>query len=214
MPGDDKNHSLRITALRGGSVSEISVFLADLEGAYNALYWFNLDIPTLRPIFRYDPLFLGFPPTFQAGQIDQIVPQRRLQLARVSIQSPGFWEVLGSLNPLVQIREYLKERHERRKDRTYREPAEAERLRLENEVLQGTIRAADRRDLRERLEMLREFGGDERVEQLIWSQLGPSLARLGRHQDSGLIAGPEPNGDEERHDPNPNPYGAREIDLD
>ena len=126
--------------------------------------------------------------------------------------------MLGSVNPLVQIREYLKERHERRKDRTYREPAEADRLRLENEVLQQTIRAADLRDLRERLEMLREFGGDERVEQLLWSQLGPSLARLGWHQDSGLIGGPEPNGDEERHGPNPydppKPHGAREIDLD
>ena len=89
-------------------------------------------------------------------------------------------------------------------------PPKRERLRLENEVLQETIRAADRRDLRERLEMLREFGGDERVEQLIWSQLGPSLARLGRHQDSGLIAGPEPNGDEERHHPNPRTRMVRE----
>jgi hypothetical protein len=168
MPADEENHTLRIRALRGGSISEISVFLADLEGAYNALYWFNIDIPTRRPIFRYDPLFLSFSPTFQAGQIDQIVPERRLQLTRVSIQSPGFWEVLGSLNPLLQIREYLKDRHERRKDRSYREPAERERLRLENEVLQRTIRTADLRDLRERLEMLRDFGGDERVEQLLW----------------------------------------------
>jgi hypothetical protein len=202
MPGDDDRHSLRIRALRGGSVSEVATFLVDLEGAYNALYWFSSGI---HGFFRHGPLYISASPPFQVGQADQIVPERRLQLIRVSIQSHGFWEVLGSLNPLLQIREYLKDRHERRKDRAYREPAEAERLRLENEVLQRTIRAADLHEVRETLEMLREFGDDERVEQLLWSQLGPPLARLGRHQDSGLIEGPEDDGKEQHATSEPGP---------
>jgi len=44
-----------------------------------------------------------------------VLPSERLFFSKVNIQSPGFWEVMGSLNPLQQIREYLKDRHERKK---------------------------------------------------------------------------------------------------
>jgi hypothetical protein len=56
----------------------------------------------------------------------------RLILSSVKLASPGFWEVLGTLNPLEVTRQYLNDRHERRKDRDYRESAEKRRLELEN----------------------------------------------------------------------------------
>jgi hypothetical protein len=36
------------------------------------------------------------------------------------MNSPCFLDFLGSLNPFQQIREYLKDRHERKKDNCYR----------------------------------------------------------------------------------------------
>jgi len=79
----------------------------------------------------YDPLYLEIfwgDPYFNKAVLpnllelqtkldkDNIIPQdERLVISKVTFQSPGFWEFLGSLNPLEQIREYLKDRHERQK---------------------------------------------------------------------------------------------------
>ncbi len=51
---------------------------------------------------------------------------------------------------------WLRDRHERRKDRAYREPAEARRLNLEND-------AQELANHRQRLELAREFGAPEDV---------------------------------------------------
>jgi hypothetical protein len=68
----------------------------------------------------------------------------RLILKSVELHSPGNWEFLGKLNPLETIRQYLQDRHERRKDRQYKEPAEKRAMELdnmlrENQVLRGQI---------------------------------------------------------------------------
>lgn len=52
----------------------------------------------------------------------------RLIILKVNIQSPDFWEVIGSLNPLEQIREFLKDRHERKIDDHYRSRAKIRQL--------------------------------------------------------------------------------------
>lgn len=54
-PIDDggSEQSLRIEALRGGTVTEVVSFLADIEDAYNALYSFNLIISRWHPRRRY-----------------------------------------------------------------------------------------------------------------------------------------------------------------
>ena len=64
-------------------------------------------------------------------------PKDLLEIASISIHSPGFWEVLGGLNPLQQIREYLNDRHKRRQDREFREAAEKKKLEIENELAPG-----------------------------------------------------------------------------
>ncbi len=113
----EETGKLVIVAERGGSVAEISAFLSDLENAYLALYTLDL---LLLPAGRW-PLPYPFPP-FSSPQFvplttDALPPNARLTLERVRIESPGIWEFLGSLNPLQQIREYLKDRHSRRQDR-------------------------------------------------------------------------------------------------
>lgn len=193
---------LKLRALRGGTVTEITAFLADMEGAYNALYSFNLTVAhwyhgrrRWRRFIDPDDFFSLL--SIEAGiapypnYAEYVLPEYRLDLARVSIQSPGFWEFVGSLNPLQQLREYLKDRHERRKDFEYREPAEKEKLRLENELLQRVILEKETSTLRDELAIMREVGFDDsEIKQFIWSRLGPPLSRLGRHQDTKLIEGP------------------------
>ncbi len=178
---------IQIKGLRGGGIAEITSFLTDMEGAYNSLYIFERHL-TLSENSRI--FVLGLHNTFLGNFANEVPPQDRLEISKISIQSPGFWEFLGQLNPLQQIREYLNERHERRKDREYRELSEKEKLTLDNELLQRQILEKDTAILRDHLIMLKEFGFDENsIRDLIWEKLGPQFSKLGRHQDRGLIEG-------------------------
>lgn len=198
----DAEGPIRIKALRSGTVAEVVTFLEDMERAYNSLYSFDMTISRWFKARRYWRRFLGPPeeflgllsfedrPAHFSDDPGTMLPEYRLELRSISIQSPGFWEFIGALNPLQQLREFLNDRHERRKDHEYRELAEKERLRLDNELLQRQIWEKENSILRDQLSIMREFGlGDTEIRQFIWSRLGVSLSQLGRHQDSGLIEG-------------------------
>ena len=58
-----------------------------------------------------------------------------LELNGVVLQSPGWWEFLGSLNPLKAIMDYMNMRHEQAKDNTYRNRLDQERKVIENDIL-------------------------------------------------------------------------------
>jgi hypothetical protein len=112
-----------------------------------------------------------------------VLPSDRLVISKVNIQSPGFWEFLGSLNPLQQIREYLKDRHERKKDNEYRSRQEEELAELE---------IVERRDniVNGRIVTLKELGySDVEIRQFVTAMVIEPLNRLGRHQDRGQIEG-------------------------
>jgi hypothetical protein len=114
-----------------------------------------------------------------------VIPSDRLNILKINIQSPGFWEFLGSLNPLQQIKEYLKDKHEREKDRNYRS-------RQEEEL--GELSIWEKRDaiLRQRIEMLRSLGyEDAEIRQLVVSMVIEPLNKLGNHQENGQIDGIE-----------------------
>lgn len=192
--------SLRIAAERGGTIEEITSFLSDLQNAYVALYHLNKFSIDLRRLHRRIPLDmlldLGYPLSpfnaYGAPSLNpqQIAPRNWLVLSRVEIQSPGFWEVLGSLNPLQQIREYLNDRHKRRQDRDFREAAEKEKLQLENQLIKLQIYEKENSVLRERIAIVKELGySDADIEQLIWASVGIPMSRLGKHQDTKLIGG-------------------------
>jgi hypothetical protein len=203
---------LKIRALRGGTVSEVSRFLRDMDDAYVALYSLSMMQLGSSPKLFERLLFDGpYPPRRMMEYLmlsgfgrsidtdnnwlatEEIEPEYKLEIRRILIQSPGFWEFVGGLNPLQQIREYLNDRHERRKDQEYREQSEKERLRLDNEILEQTLVKQKLENAREQFSMLREFGPhefDEReLKQLIWQKIGPSISKLGQHQDAKLIEG-------------------------
>lgn len=75
---------------------------------------------------------------------DLLEQEGRLIVRSFQMNSPGFWEFIGSLNPLEVLRNYLNDRHKRRQDREYREAAEADRL---DQELQQARLENDRRTL-------------------------------------------------------------------
>jgi hypothetical protein len=185
---------LVIHANRGGTIGEITTFLSDLEAAYDALYRLDTAGRGLRRYSRIVPLEflseLGYALIPLNQQTLAIPPGDRLILDRVRIESPGFWEFLGSLNPLQQLREYLNDRHKRRQDREFREAAEKERLMLENELIRGQIYEKENSVIRERIAIFRELGySNQDLDRFIWGTVGGPLSRLGRHQDTNLIGG-------------------------
>jgi hypothetical protein len=200
---DGVNGTIRVLTNRAGTASELSQFLQDFEAAYLALYGFDAAFSDAQrrrwlEVFEYFPQELAvavsglYPPLAwrRLADItpDTVLPKYRLVVTSVRIESPGLWEFLGSLNPLQQIRQYLNDRHERRKDREYREEAEKKKLELENDILQAAVWEKEDAVLHGRINMLKELGyTEEEIRQLAWGNLGPPLKELGGHQDSGFI---------------------------
>ena len=83
------------------------------------------------------------------------------------------------------LRKYLNDRHERRKDKDYRESAEKRRLFIENEILENEAIAG-------RIKVLRELGlNDQQISGLVNELVEKPLTALNRYQDSDLIQGAE-----------------------
>lgn len=194
-----ENKVLKIKGLRAGTPTELIEYLKDLNNAYNSLYVFNAFLDSHNPYYKNKnrrKLFfyeLGYP-YLGNHKIDSreelILPENRLLINKIVIQSPGFWEVLGSLNPLQQIREYLNDRHRRKQDVEWRNQTEKEKAQLENQMIQRQVYESDNKIMRERIEVLRELGFNENeIRELIWTNMGEPLQKLGRHQDTGLIEG-------------------------
>ena len=200
MPSNTEPSSLRIYGDRLGTVKELTQFLNDLQNAYNGVYVFHSLVDSYSR-YLYDKRFIArlidfrLPPAsywqdYHNRSVDSIEPRDQLIISKINIQSPGWWEVIGSLNPLQQIREFLKDRHERRKDTQWREATERDKAILENELIQRQITEADNRNLGERIRVLRELGfSDKEIRELIWINVGKPLNELGKHQDTGLIGG-------------------------
>jgi hypothetical protein len=140
MPSE-KNAILKIESTGNVPLHVVGRFLSTLEHTYNYIYVGHmlLSDSTQRARWR-EALFSKRPIRFALW----VPRQDRLILKSVELHSPGSWEFLGKLNPLETIRQYLQDRHERRKDRQYKEPAEKRSMALdnllrENQVLSGQI---------------------------------------------------------------------------
>lgn len=184
--------TLKIYALRGAQVDEIISFLNDLQNAYENLYVFNFIIEDAK-LFSKDEIDLihghGKNKPLRLSPIKEvrevIMPNERLIINKVSIESPGFWEFLGSINPLQQIREYLKDRHERRKDKEWRERLEEKKMELENLSLQNKI-------VGERIEILKSIGySNEGIRRVVSRHLYEPLKKLDKYQDTEMIGSAE-----------------------
>lgn len=204
--------TLRIKAENLGTVSEVRNFLTDMEAAYNSLYAFDLLVELLKArsdrkrrayddkyymlselerVILLDSYIYGgvlFPNLVQLqAQLDiskLVLPEDQLVLSKVNIQSPGFWDFAGLGAMLTQIREYLKDRHERKKDKDYRNRQEEKRGDLDNQIKQTEL-------LQKQIETLRNIGYSEvEIRQMVGNLVTKPLNQLGTHQTSGLIEAP------------------------
>lgn len=193
---------LVVEVTRAGSVDETLQFLIELQDAYENLYALNLKIENSRKAVEQAAELVISPrrshpppltPTSRAR--DVVPPEDRMIIRQVNIQSPGLWEFLASLNPLLQLREYLKDRHERRKDIEWREAEQHREMILENQNREQNIQKTDletiqMRDsiLAERIKMLLSLGyTEEQVRRLIIRHYFGPLSYLDHHYESGLI---------------------------
>ena len=182
--------ALRVTSQRLGEVAEVVRYLQHVENAYNHIFAFDLIVAEAKE--RYGEVFSWRTRRNTSRTLRQIrdpssvvLPENRLRLHAVSVQSPGFWEFLGALNPLETIRKYLTDRHEQKKDRDYRNAAEAERLRLELEKLKTEV-------VRDRIEILRGLNiPEDRIVATLNLHVVEPLSRIDEDQDSALIEGAE-----------------------
>ncbi len=184
------------------AVGDLRELLDAVEQAYAAVY--HVDLVLLervqllrgseRWVRRWGPpeAMMGWPLRSVAAALPAATgsPASPILVSKVVFRSPGFWEFVGALNPLEVLRQYLNDRHERKKDNEYRSAAERDSLAIEN-----AVRAMD---ALERLYVLEErtgpFGDDlQSVDRALREQvagaLRPSLRRLGQMTDNGLIDG-------------------------
>lgn len=111
----------------------------------------------------------------------------QLLVTGVAIASPGIWEFLGALNPLTALNTYLEGRHERRKDRQYKEGAERTRLDLENERLILENQLLETKVVQERLQLAQALGlYPEDQRQLLERLAIDPMIKLARAADRGM----------------------------
>jgi hypothetical protein len=192
---------LRVHGQGGVEVELVAAYLADIKHAYESVLFFEATIDGMSRVTREFavPLYLfgadfGWVPTSRrtglrgryrspsTEEISSFVPRsEQLVLSAVSLSSPGFWEFLGTLNSFEVLRKYLNDRHERRKDREYRESAEQRRLSLENLSLENRVIAARGR-------LAKEMGAtNSDLAPLLNELIYKPLVALDRYQDKGVI---------------------------
>tara|TARA_R110002096_G_scaffold163184_1_gene330537 strand:+ start:53 stop:550 length:498 start_codon:yes stop_codon:yes gene_type:complete len=126
--------SLEIHGPRAGRVEDAIDTLDAIETAYNVIYFTNIQLDWICYFVQreaLDPNVFMWPLNMLRSSEDIrqfILPEDVLEIGVVKFESPGFWEFLGALNPLDQIRQFISDRHERSKDIEYRNAAEKKNL--------------------------------------------------------------------------------------
>lgn len=178
---------LRVYAHGEVLVNDVRLLLSAVENAYNCCYiLFHLIEEVSSENFSSainavtEELFMSnTTPLLSAG----FVPQgQRLTIKGVILQSPGFWDFVGNLNPLQILLTYLNERHERQKDHDYRNAAESHKLELENRLLETKL-------ISQQIDILQQLGATPYEIDILKSQLlAQPLRALGNSQDKRLLS--------------------------
>jgi hypothetical protein len=181
---------VQLNTARLGPVAEVRSFLEAVEQAYNELYAFHLVVAEVQEASKAREVAWRFTDRRRTTNLRRIahseavvLPEDRLRLRSIRVQSPGTWDFLGSLNPLETLRKYVQDRHERRKDRQYRERLDADRMELENQRLKTAV-------VKDQVDLLRSLGvPEDKIRELLTKRVVTPLELLDRFQDSGLLEG-------------------------
>lgn len=165
---EEEKGILRVSFSSSATISTIISFLEGVRSFYNlVLFSGRSEI--------IDSQLLG-------KSLDNYLPiDKQLYLNSAQISSPGFWEFLGSLNPLEQVREYLKDRHERKKDNNYKNEIEKKKGQLEIQQQLNKV-------ILERVEILKSLGYAEDEIKKNYDKLISSIAQLAELENGQLIS--------------------------
>jgi hypothetical protein len=175
--------------LDGGMfVADFRDLLAAVGDAYNKLAAFDTISASYEARFgrsgrRIDDMWrtLRRMRDIEGDYSSLVAPGHRLVLSAARFSSPGWFEVIGNLNPLEVIRKYLDDRHKRQQDREYRNAAEKRRLELENMALENSV-------FTDRIAMMKELGATNAdLLPLLNTLIYEPLERLGEFQDRRMI---------------------------
>ena len=180
----------RITALemhvtRAAHAHYIAEFLTAADYAYSsiAVFYVTVDEIQIRDVSHrwHWEMWLERWPEKQPDIASLILPSERLWVEKISISSPGSFRFLGKPAVLETIRKYLQDRHERKKDKEYRNAAEQQRLLLQNEMAAVEI-------LAKRVQILKSMGYPEpAIRRILMGNVVEPLEKLGAFADDGYI---------------------------
>lgn len=180
--------TLRVNAERLGYVREVISYLNLFADAYNHIYAFEMIVREAEK--KHEEINgNGYgsreKPVRTLAKIPKpeevVLPEDRLRLKSVVIESPGFWDFLGNINPFEVLRKYLCDRHERRRDAAYRDRQEEERGEMELERLRTQV-------VQEKVELLRSLGvPEEKIRQKVYTYITEPLRKLDGIQERSLI---------------------------
>ena len=178
---------LRVEGFGNFQLRDVLRALNDLESAYNHILTFENDLAEIQRQQNQKvmkgriPFYSHYLDQFNVPISSLVFPSERLIFVKAQISSPGWWEVLGKLNPLEVIRQWVSDAHERRKDRDYREPAEKERLGLDNLLHRSRV-------MRDWISTLKELGFEDlEIRGLLSQHFHEPLEKLQQHQTNGLL---------------------------
>lgn len=124
------------------------------------------------------------------GMEDLISVEERLVISSTNFNSPRFWDIIGSLNPLSQIRDYIQERDLRKREQEFlildkeTKNLENEKIKLQNDILKLDI-------TQKMINQLREIGFSNDEMLPIIKEYYSNLELLNPHIDSGRITSME-----------------------
>lgn len=180
--------TLRAYAKRLGDIRDVLLYLNVFSEAYNHLYAFDLIVDAAKKKheeMNKSAYGLYNRPVRNLATIKKpeeiVLPADRLWIKSVDVNSPGFWEFWGSINPFEILRKYLCDRHERKKDIDYRDRQQEERGELEIEMMKlGVVKIKS--------DLLKEIGvPNEKIRKVLYAHVIQPLKRLDEFQDRGFI---------------------------
>ncbi|HDZ9290915.1 TPA: hypothetical protein RUZ30_003577 [Vibrio cholerae] len=151
----------------------VAIFLERFSAAYKSLSTLDTRMKMLTES--------GYKINLAQLNITGYAPEHYLDIIGVEFHSPGFWEFLGKLNPLEVLRQYLNDRHERKKDEDYRNTLEKEKLGIENDILKLEF-------TRQVIEVARQTGhSEEEIRSIVRDQIVIPLISLDALSEKGMV---------------------------
>lgn len=172
---------LRIEADGGTSLSSVTQFLSAIDKIHRRFQ-------ALDTVFILVKQGSTLPTSsFYGSNLDRLIEKAELGLSlprlhAAEFHSPGFWEIIGSLSPLKFISDCLTHWREYRKDKEFRDEAEAGKLLLENQLRTNEV-------LKQRVDLLRSIGvSDADLQRVFFEPLAAQTTSLLVASQSSLVS--------------------------